>query len=415
MHDSYFATPPVQSAVDRHEAAGLNGRSDVTKGKGKGKGKVNAKPQSANQPPESKYLWDYVSSSYVEYSPVSQPMTSDSEASTGIWRRNMRNRRTARATEEVKPTGASSPPSEAGSDVSDMKQDLAALLRAKASIANDTSERATALRSSLLVETKVLRQNISAAKPLNVQIKLLEGLLERKNIALTKAHSTFLEAKINAEEIKKELSGITDQLTSAKKLFAAQQMEETKAAAAKAAETARVALENSLNIQITSPVHIAPLPCSPLGTPSASIQLPLLTANHLMFIQQMAVQFLPPDQAQSIGMCFSNLSPYLQAAGITPVPLAPTSGTPGNYGPAKARGMDGSSTVVGISTDPYTAPSPMQVAPSTSHRVDNGTANTFDAGSPDLFPALGCAPSPPMVTLEVVHHLGTIWLGIQYP
>ena len=260
---------------------------------------------------------------YVEYAAVSPastilPATSESEGASKVpWRTKARKARLARIAKDKEekdsagPSGDSEMESESSVATANMRADLSALSKASQLIAKSKGgTRSAAAIASLDAEVNTLRRNITASKPMSDQVHTLEGIWERKNAQLVTAHAAYMDAKSKASTLQSELAGIAEQLQVAQQYLATQLLEESRIAAIKAAEEARITVEKSANAQYIVPS----LPC----TPSPVQETPVLTANHIIFIQQMASKFLNPDQSAGLGQVFSALSPFLTAAGVTP-------------------------------------------------------------------------------------------------
>ena len=308
--------------ISEHENKG-KGKMHHAKGKGKGKGK------SGNS--ESKFVWDYDAQTYVEYqvvaakpppaaaSPEVAPLENSSQPIINNRWTGSKKKKAATASTAATESDAASESEQDAAQVKGaaLRADLAALVRAQSAVKDDTTDRAVQLKASLALEASAIRRSITATKPLAEQMKVLDGAYERKALLLDKQQGIILDAKITADKLKKEIAEISSKVSQIQQAIAVQEAEAAQMAAAQAHARAQIAEKT---LQTATPFQFGVSPTyAAQGTPLP--QQPMLTANHLVFLKQMAMQFLSPEHAQLMGLSFEALQPYLSAAGVTPYDL----------------------------------------------------------------------------------------------
>ena len=224
--------------------------------------------------------------------------------------------------------------------------------------------------------------------PATDQVAKLESDMKLKQVELDKANAAMLEERLKADNIKVEMQKLSEQLRTAQTTVAQEQLEASKKAADLAAAEAAKALERSQNIAAES-LNITYAGATPVDAP------PLLTAGHLMFIHQMASQFLSPQAAHHIGESFGMLSPYLQAAGMTPY-LSPMPGSSQQLPPCAAGQIWPSGTPLAVHMQQGQQPSGLPTPMAPPHQI-HPHSQQFPLG---LLPPGGVNVPPTQCTVD---------------
>ena len=213
--------------------------------------------------------------------------------------------------------------SEAASEVSQgLKQSLSEV-QVSLSTLKGQSPHIVAARSALETDRAALMHKLTGLKPLAEQLKTLEQAMERKRESHSHALAAVSAAEASLSKISTDMTGLSNQIAKVKSEIAtqqAEQAEQARVAAANAAanatanQTARASAGVGMRVDSAPPTVQHNLPSGPYGNSP-------LCGNHIQFLLGLA-QLLPAPQAYNFCECMNLMSPGLQAAGVTPVPLA---------------------------------------------------------------------------------------------